>query len=69
GIGQTQAAHALCANIPDDMQLDYVQPAVGHYGVFNGSRWRQEIQPKVAKFMRLAEAKAERRAPQKMAAE
>jgi poly(3-hydroxybutyrate) depolymerase len=69
GIGQTQAAHALCANIPKDMQLDYVQPAVGHYGVFNGSRWRQEIQPKVAKFMHMAEAKAETRAPQKMAAE
>ncbi len=69
GIGQTQAAHALCANLPQDMQLDYIQPAVGHYGVFNGSRWRTEIQPKIAKFMALAEGKAETRAPQKLAAE
>jgi len=52
GIGQTQAAHDLCVNIPDDMKIDYVQPKVGHYGVFNGSRWRTEIQPKVAQFIR-----------------
>ena len=52
GIGQTQAAHDLCANIPEGMKEDYIQPGVGHYGVFNGSRWRKEIQPRVAKFMR-----------------
>lgn len=51
GIGQTQAAHDLCRGIPDDMKIDYVQPKVGHYGVFNGSRWRNEIQPRVAKFI------------------
>lgn len=53
GIGQTQAAHDLCANIPDLMKVDYIQPGVGHYGVFNGSRWRTEIQPKVRDFMRM----------------
>jgi len=41
GIGQTQAAHDLCRNIPSHKRLDYIQPDVGHYGVFNGSRWRQ----------------------------
>ncbi|MEM8770207.1 MAG: polyhydroxyalkanoate depolymerase [Pseudomonadota bacterium] len=66
GIGQTQAAHDLCANIPDKMKIDYVQPGVGHYGVFNGSRWRSEIQPKLATFMRAHEAKP---ALRKMAAE
>ena len=69
GIGQTQAAHVLCVNIPDSLQLDYVQPGVGHYGVFNGSRWRTEIQPKVAKFMRKAEDAALQMAPQRLAAE
>ncbi len=69
GIGQTQAAHDLCPNIPDDMQLDYIQPNVGHYGVFNGSRWRNEIQPKVAKFMAMAGREAAKRAPMKAAAE
>lgn len=52
GIGQTQAAHDLCVNIPESMKLDYIQPGVGHYGVFNGSRWRTEIQPRLAKFIR-----------------
>lgn len=52
GIGQTQAAHDLCPNIPAEMKLDYVQPGVGHYGVFNGRRFREEIFPKVAAFIR-----------------
>ncbi|MEM8985907.1 MAG: polyhydroxyalkanoate depolymerase [Pseudomonadota bacterium] len=52
GIGQTQAAHTLCAGIPAEKKIDYVQPKVGHYGVFNGSRWRNEIQPRIAHFFR-----------------
>ena len=51
GIGQTQAAHDLCTNLPQNMQLDYIQPGVGHYGVFNGSRFRQEIVPRVVDFI------------------
>ncbi len=51
GIGQTQAAHDLCVNIPADMQLDYIQEGVGHYGVFNGSRFRTEIVPRVSEFI------------------
>ena len=50
GIGQTQAAHDLCTRIPDKMKEDYIQPGVGHYGVFNGSRFRKEIVPRVIKF-------------------
>lgn len=69
GIGQTQAAHDLCTNLPDDMQLDYIQANVGHYGVFNGSRWRNEIQPKVAKFIAKAEKSAAERVAMKAAAE
>lgn len=52
GIGQTQAAHDLCVNLPDHLKVDYIQPGVGHYGVFNGTRWRSEIQPKVADFIK-----------------
>lgn len=51
GVGQTEAAHALCVNIPDAMRLHYLQPAVGHYGVFNGSRFRSEIVPRIVDFM------------------
>jgi poly(3-hydroxybutyrate) depolymerase len=52
GVGQTQAAHDLCVSLPDRMKEDYVQAHVGHYGVFNGSRWRNEIQPKIQAFAR-----------------
>ncbi len=51
GIGQTQAAHDLCVNIPPHMRAHYMQPAVGHYGVFNGSRFRAEIVPRIVDFM------------------
>lgn len=52
GAGQVHAAHALCENLPDGMKLEYTNPDVGHYGQFNGGRWRNVIQPKVAKFIK-----------------
>jgi poly(3-hydroxybutyrate) depolymerase len=52
GIGQTQAAHDLCSNIPADIRIDWVQPKVGHYGVFNGSRFEKEIAPRMKAFMK-----------------
>ncbi len=60
GIGQTQAAHDLCVNIPESMKIDHIQPGVGHYGVFNGSRWRNEIKPRLAKFIRAHNDRAAR---------
>jgi poly(3-hydroxybutyrate) depolymerase len=51
GIGQTQAAHGLCSGIPATMKHDYVQPVVGHYGVFNGKRFREEIYPRVRRVI------------------
>ncbi|WP_019173801.1 polyhydroxyalkanoate depolymerase [Pseudaminobacter salicylatoxidans] len=51
GLGQTQAAHDLCVNIPENMRQHYMQPAVGHYGVFNGSRFRAEIAPRIVDFI------------------
>jgi len=50
-VGQTEAAHALCTNIPADRKMHYLQPGVGHYGVFNGSRFRAEIAPRIADFV------------------
>ena len=52
GIGQTQAAHDLCVNLPASKKQDYVQPGVGHYGVFNGRRWKAEIAPRIRDFIR-----------------
>jgi poly(3-hydroxybutyrate) depolymerase len=51
GVGQTQAAHTLCPNIPDARRLLYVQADVGHYGVFNGRRFRDEIYPRARDFI------------------
>ena len=50
GIGQTEATHKLCPNIPAEDKVHYMQLGVGHYGVFNGSRFRSEIQPRIADF-------------------
>ncbi len=52
GVGQTQAAHTLCSGLPPELRELYVDPVVGHYGVFNGRRFRQEIYPRVRDFIR-----------------
>jgi poly(3-hydroxybutyrate) depolymerase len=56
GVGQTQAAHGLTPNIPESRRVLHVQPEVGHYGVFNGRRFRDEIYPKVRDFIARNEA-------------
>jgi poly(3-hydroxybutyrate) depolymerase len=45
--GQTLAAQDLCTNLRPYMRTHYVQAGVGHYGVFSGRRWRQQIYPVV----------------------
>jgi poly(3-hydroxybutyrate) depolymerase len=50
GVGQTQAAQDLCVNIPEAMKTHYLQLGVGHYGVFNGSRFRSQIAPRIGAF-------------------
>lgn len=50
--GQTSAAHDLCANLPANRQYHHYQEEVGHYGIFNGRRWRTEIMPRMRHFFR-----------------
>lgn len=50
--GQTYAAHSLCVNLENHKKEFYVQEGVGHYGIFNGKRWREVIKPKIASFIR-----------------
>jgi len=52
GIGQTRAAHALCAHLDAGMKAHYEQPGVGHYGLFNGRRFREEIAPRIKAFIK-----------------
>ncbi|HEX6705919.1 MAG TPA: polyhydroxyalkanoate depolymerase [Albitalea sp.] len=46
-IGQTLAAQDLCSGVAPWRKTHYVQPDVGHYGVFSGRRWQQHIYPVV----------------------
>jgi poly(3-hydroxybutyrate) depolymerase len=55
GLGQTEATHELCSSIPAHRRVHYVQPGVGHYGVFNGSRFKSEIVPRINDFMMSAQ--------------
>jgi hypothetical protein len=50
-VGQTEAAHRLCSQIPNSRRVHYVQPNVGHYGVFNGSRFATKIAPRIQAFI------------------
>jgi len=47
GVGQTSAALNLCTGLPEPLRKSHVQQGVGHYGVFNGSRFRREIRPRI----------------------
>jgi len=52
GIGQTKAALDITPNLADEKKMYHLQKGVGHYGVFNGGKWRREIAPKVKEFIR-----------------
>ena len=51
GVGQTRAAHDLVVNLQADKRAHHLQLGVGHYGVFNGSRFRSETAPRIADFI------------------
>lgn len=51
GNGQTEAAHALCLNIPRERREHFLAPGVGHYGIFSGRRWREAVFPRVRNFI------------------
>ena len=51
GVGQCAAAHDLCVNLPESKKAHYEQPGVGHYGIFNGSRFRKFVLPRLVNFI------------------
>jgi poly(3-hydroxybutyrate) depolymerase len=51
GVGQTLASLELTPNLPSDKKTYHLQKGVGHYGVFNGSRFRSEIAPRIRDFI------------------
>jgi poly(3-hydroxybutyrate) depolymerase len=51
GAGQTQAAHELCTGIPEQHRFHYDAKGAGHYGIFSGRRWREQVYPRVREFI------------------
>ena len=45
------AAHALCTGIPKSRQFHYDAIGAGHYGIFSGRRWREQVYPEVQQFI------------------
>ncbi len=64
--GQCAAALGLCTALPDSMKDSHIEPGAGHYGIFAGKSWRNNIRPLVLDFFdRNSEAKRKRKTPQK----
>jgi len=51
GLGQTKAALKIATALPDALKLYYMAEGVGHYGIFNGSKWRGRIAPVVEQWI------------------
>lgn len=53
GLGQTKSVISLCKNLPDNMKEYHLALGVGHYGLFNGSKFRNKIIPEINAFTQL----------------
>lgn len=51
GVGQTYASHKICSALPASMRHHYMQKGVGHYGIFNGRKFRDFVVPIIADFI------------------
>ncbi len=51
GKGQTQAAHTLCAGVPEEHKRHLEAKGAGHYGIFSGRRWRENVYPNLRQFI------------------
>jgi poly(3-hydroxybutyrate) depolymerase len=55
GLGQTEAAHELCSELPASRKQHLVVHGAGHYGIFSGHRWREIVYPRVRDFIAAAD--------------
>ena len=51
GLGQTRAALDIATKVPSAKKQYFMAKDVGHYGIFNGRKWRERIAPVVEKFI------------------
>ncbi|HCX82404.1 MAG: poly(3-hydroxybutyrate) depolymerase [Curvibacter sp. RIFCSPHIGHO2_12_FULL_63_18] len=54
-VGQTVAAQDLCSSVRPYKKTHHVQTGVGHYGVFSGRKWNQQIYPRVRDMIHASE--------------
>jgi poly(3-hydroxybutyrate) depolymerase len=52
GLGQTKAALTISTGLPKAKKKYYMQKSVGHYGIFNGRRWREQVRPVITEWIR-----------------
>jgi poly(3-hydroxybutyrate) depolymerase len=52
GVGQTRAALDIATNLPESRKKYLLAKDVGHYGIFNGRKWRERIAPQLERFIR-----------------
>ena len=65
--GQCIAALGLCTGLPDSKKASHVEPGAGHYGIFAGRSWRDNIRPLVIEFMNANSGDAAPKKPRKPA--
>ncbi len=58
GLGQTRAAHALCHRLDRSLRQHREQPRAGHFGLFSGRRFREQVAPAIKRFIRTCERRA-----------
>ncbi|SEM50279.1 poly(3-hydroxybutyrate) depolymerase [Sphingomonas gellani] len=51
GLGQTKAALTLATALPEEQKRYFMADGAGHYGIFNGSRWRNSVAPVVEEWI------------------
>ncbi len=51
GSGQTRAVHEICTGVPKELQRHFEAMGAGHYGIFSGRRWRENVYPFVKSFI------------------
>jgi poly(3-hydroxybutyrate) depolymerase len=51
GAGQTRAAHKLCSGIASNRKFHFDAKGAGHYGIFSGRRWRENVYPEISHFI------------------
>jgi poly(3-hydroxybutyrate) depolymerase len=51
GLGQTRAAHKLCTGVAEGDREHLTVKGAGHYGIFSGRRWREQVYPQVRDFI------------------